>query len=66
MRLLCILRGTYRTFISTSAGYRGHWISGCSYKTDDEQTPENVHVIRCASCRHYVISWSWGRLESVK
>jgi hypothetical protein len=66
MRLICIARGIYRTFISTRAGYRGHWVSGCDWRTDDEATPDNIHVLKCQRCSHYDIAWSWGSLAPVK
>ena len=66
MILLCILRGMYRSFISTTVAYRGHWISGCNWKTDDDTTPENVHILKCEDCGKYDIAWSWDSLEASK
>lgn len=66
MRLICIALGIYRSFVSTTAAYHGHWISGCDYKTDDEPTPDNVHVIKCQRCGHCNVAWSWGSLAHVK
>lgn len=66
MRLICILAGVYRSFISTTAAYRGHWIGGCDWEPSEEKTPENTHVIQCRRCGHYDVVWSWGSLEAAK
>ncbi len=64
--IICILRGIYRSFVTTTQGWRGNWVAGCDYKTDDEPTPDNVHVIRCQRCGHCSMSWSWSSLEQIK
>lgn len=60
MQPLCILRSLYYSIKSMSL------VSGCSYKTDEEPTPENIHVLKCEVCGDKSISWSWDSLEEYK
>lgn len=36
------------------------------YKTIDEPTPPNVHVVKCQLCGKYSTTWSWNSLEHQK
>lgn len=39
---------------------------GHDYRTDKEKTPPNVHILRCNTCGHVSMAWSWGSLEHLK
>lgn len=66
MRLICVLRGIYRSMITTTVAYRGHWISGCNWKTAEDETPDNIHALKCENCGKYHIAWSWASLAATK
>lgn len=57
---LCLLRAIWRSLRCLAI------VSGCEYKTIDDPTPANVHVLRCEVCGKTSVGWSWGSLESVK
>jgi hypothetical protein len=65
-RAICWWRTLYKSFVLHSVGYSGDLISGCRWKTDDENTPDNVHVLKCETCGRYDVAWSWGSLARVK
>lgn len=44
----------------------GAFVSGHLYKTDEEPTPPNVHVMRCMTCGKMSVTWSWDSLEHCK
>lgn len=54
---LCLLRTVWYSLRC------GAHVDGCSYETDAEPTPENVHVTRCSVCGRYDVSWSWSAIQ---
>ena len=60
MHPICLIRTLWRSF------YCGAWVMGHDYKTDEEPTPPNVHVVRCMTCGDVHVSWSWGSIEHIK
>lgn len=63
----CYLRGWFRTVghvLCTGDVYVS--ISGHNFKTVDDPTPENIHVIKCLECGECSIGWSWDSLEADK
>ena len=63
--LICLARTIYRT-IKTDVWMDGMWVSGHDYKTVEEKTPPNVHIVRCMVCNKQDISWSWDSIEHLK
>lgn len=57
---ICFARCIWRSLT------RGRYISGHKFKTANEATPENIHILRCKDCGHNAIAWSWGSLEEFK
>ena len=60
IRLICFFRGLYRS------AYCGAWVLGHNYRTIEEKTPPNVHVLKCETCGKIDIGWSWGSVEAQK
>ena len=48
------------------SGYSGAPVSGHDFKTSDEKTPPNVHVLKCMRCGHVSVAWDWNSLEHLK
>ncbi len=57
---ICLLRTLWRSLRALE------WVSGHEFRTDEEPTPENVHVLRCRTCGEHSVAWSWDSLEAQK
>ena len=57
---ICLIRTIWRSIRCMS------FVSGCEFKTADEPTPPNVHVLVCKTCGAQSIAWSLGSLEEIK
>lgn len=42
------------------------YVSGHDFQTIEEDTPENVHIIKCNVCGATSIAWDWESLEHQK
>jgi hypothetical protein len=60
MNPVCIFRGIFRSIRASAL------VSGHDYKTDSEPTPKNVHVLKCMTCGHTSVCWSWDSIENLK
>jgi hypothetical protein len=57
---ICLFREIWRTL------WAMHWTSGHEFRTSDEPTPDNVHVLECKTCGATSTSWSWTSLKQFK
>lgn len=60
MHPLCLIRTIWRSLRCFAP------VSGHDYATDDEPTPDNVHVLRCMTCGHVNTAWSWSTMKHAK
>lgn len=60
MNPLCWLRTMWRTL------WIGAVVSGHHFTTDSEETPDNVHILRCMDCGKISVTWSWESLKHCK
>lgn len=57
---ICVARMIWRSI------KLGKWVSGCNSVTDEEETPANVHVLKCKTCGRYSVAWGFNSLEGKK
>lgn len=60
MNPICLIRTFWRSLRC------GALVMGHDYSTAKEKTPQNVHVVQCATCGCVSVSWSWESLEHLK
>lgn len=51
---ICLVKTIYRSIKCKAL------VSGCDFKTSEEETPKNIHILECTTCGKISIAWSWG------